>query len=95
MFQATIAGVIAGLYHNDAVAALIVGEVAGSPRKGARFTAAGREFTLVDGFDHRPEAPDFPLPEGRIMTLIVTPDAELFDLVAQLRGQRISIGQDG
>lgn len=92
MFDATIAGVIAGVYRDEPVAALIaVPRGEGLPVKGARFSLLGRELTLRDAFDHRPEAPDFPVPDGRIVTMIVTPDSELFELSADLAGQTVTI----
>ena len=92
MFQGTIAGLYAAVWQNVPTAVLAIIDAEGAAPESGSFGAAGQRFTIRAGFDHRPDQPDFPLPPGRVVTLIVSPDDGLADLAETLRGQRITVG---
>ena len=92
MFKGKIAGAYPVVHRGAARAGLAVADAEGTARPGQRFHAAGAEYEVEAMIEHRPEAPDFLLPAGRVVTLIVTPDARLFDDPAGLTGTTLSLG---
>lgn len=92
MFQGTIAGLYPAVWDGRPTAALALTDVDGPTPETGSFVAAGVRFTILAGLDHRPDQADFPLPPGRVVTLIVSPDEDLVDLADDLTGQRITVG---